>query len=143
MPIRAIQSISSNRNGIGAYIFQCKKIQFCYCNWAGSSRGMNLFLRNILPKFAQDHPYIEMVVSRRPGKHPILREKHIVNGREKVICVRNLDPLQILKKAELLKNSSGAKLKKIKWPVFSMNTSIRGIWSPFHQQNAISCPSNS
>lgn len=56
--------------------------------------------------------------------------------------MRNLDPLQILKKAELLKNSSGAKLKKVKWPVFSMNTSVRGIWSPFHRQNVTSFPNS-
>ncbi|KAG4306050.1 hypothetical protein PORY_000038 [Pneumocystis oryctolagi] len=142
MPIKAVRSVSISRNGIGAYIFQCKKIQFCYCDWAGSSRGMILFLRHMFSKFAQSHPYIEMIVSRRPGKHPILRGVYI-NGREKVICVRNLDPQQILKKAELLKNSSGAKLKKVKWPVSSMNTSVRGIWSPFHQQNVISCSSDS
>ncbi|KAG4301994.1 hypothetical protein PCK1_001970 [Pneumocystis canis] len=140
MPIRAVQYVSTSRNGMGAYI-----PQFCYCNWAGSSRGMNLFLRHMFEKFARSHPYIEMVVSRRPGKHPILRGLYTkqyfkVNGREKVICVRNLDPQQILKKAELLKNSSGAKLKRIKWPVFSLNTSVRGIWSPFHQQNTVSSP---
>ncbi|QSL64865.1 hypothetical protein MERGE_002169 [Pneumocystis wakefieldiae] len=136
MPIQVVQQISKARNGFGAYIFQCKKLQFCYCNWAGSSRGMNIFLQKMLLKFSKDNPHIEMIVSRRPGKHPIIRGIY-VNGREKVICVRNLDPQQILKKAELLRNSSGAKLKKVKWPVSSMNKSVRGIWSPFHQQNTL------
>jgi large subunit ribosomal protein L43 len=59
----------------------------------------------------------------------------IVNGREKVICVRNLDPNQILKKAELLRDASGRKLKRVIRRVHTDNDSVRGIWSPFHTQN--------
>ena len=55
-----------------------------------------------------------------------------VNGREKVICVRNLDANQILQKAELLRDASGKKLKKVVRKVETENTSVRGIWSPFH-----------
>jgi large subunit ribosomal protein L43 len=55
-----------------------------------------------------------------------------VNGREKVICVRNLDANQIVKKAELLRDSSGKKLKRVKRRVETENSSVRGIWSPFH-----------
>ena len=58
-----------------------------------------------------------------------------VNGREKVICVRNLDANQILKKAELLRNASGKKLKRVTRRVQTDNTSVRGIWSPFHTQD--------
>lgn len=58
----------------------------------------------------------------------------LVNGREKVICVRNLDANQIERKAELLRDASGKKLKKPKRRVESQNTSVRGIWSPFHVQ---------
>jgi len=58
-----------------------------------------------------------------------------VNGREKVICVRNLDAGQILKKAEILRDASGKKLKKVRHKVESENTSVRGIWSPFHVQD--------
>jgi len=93
-----------------------------------------------------------MSVSPRPHKHPIIRGTYsaspsppapsllrnkalndfIVNGREKVICVRNLEHNQILQKAELLRNSSGLRLKKLKKPVQSLNESVRGIFSPFH-----------
>jgi len=72
-----------------------------------------------------------MSVSPRPHKHPIIRGTYI-NGREKVICVRNLEHNQILQKAELLRNSSGLRLKKLKKPVQSLNESVRGIFSPFH-----------
>lgn len=28
------------QNGVGAFILQCKKMDFHYCDWAGSSKGM-------------------------------------------------------------------------------------------------------
>ncbi|KAH8600356.1 hypothetical protein B0O99DRAFT_610539, partial [Bisporella sp. PMI_857] len=93
---------------VGAFILQCKRLDFHYCDWAGSSKGMNIFLRTALTKFAAANPQIEMVVSPRPNKHPIL------------------------KKAELLRDASGEKLKKVTKPVKSINESVRGVWSPYH-----------
>jgi len=57
---------------------------------------------------------------------------HFINGREKAICVRNLEKEQVLEKALLLRNASGDRLKKITKPVKSLNESVRGIWDPFH-----------
>lgn len=28
------------QNGVGAFILPCKRMDFHYCDWAGSSRGM-------------------------------------------------------------------------------------------------------
>jgi large subunit ribosomal protein L43 len=28
------------QNGVGAFILQCKRLDFHYCNYGGSSRGM-------------------------------------------------------------------------------------------------------
>jgi len=41
---------------------------------------------------------------------------------------------QILKKAELLRDASGEKLRKVKGGrvVESLNESVRGMWSPMH-----------
>ena len=58
----------------------------------------------------------------------------VVNGREKVICVRNLDPNQIWKKAELLRDTSGRKLRRLIKRVQTDNDSVRGMWSPLHTQ---------
>lgn len=46
--------------------------------------------------------------------------------------MRNLEHNQVLQKAELLRNSSGLKLRRVTKPVKSMNDSVRGIYSPFH-----------
>ena len=89
------------------------------------------FLRITLPKFAKENPQIEITVSPRPRKHPVIRGSYI-NGREKAICVRNLAKEEIMQKALLLRDASGEKLKKVTKPVTSLNESVRGIWDPFH-----------
>jgi large subunit ribosomal protein L43 len=89
------------------------------------------FLHHTLPKFAAAHPQIEITVSPRPRKHPVIKGTYI-NGREKAICVKNLEKEQILAKAILLRDASGEKLRKETKPVKSINESVRGIWSPYH-----------
>lgn len=131
--VGALRKITQGQNGVGSFILQCKRLDFHYCDWAGSSAGMNAFLRNTLPAFARTHPQIEIHVSPRPRKHPVIRGQYI-NGREKVICVRKLGKEHILGKVELLRDASGEKLKRITKPVASSNESVRGIWSPFHGQ---------
>lgn len=91
------------------------------------------FLTSHLKAFARDNPQIEVTVSPRPGRHPVLKGKYIC-GKEKAICVRNMEPNQILEKATLLRNASGEKLKRVTKPVKSLNESVRGIWDPFHGQ---------
>lgn len=88
------------------------------------------FLKTHLVAFAAANPSIEIAVSPRPG-HPVIRGSYI-NGREKAICVRNMEPTEILKKLELLKSASGEKLKRERKPVKSFNESVRGVWDPYH-----------
>ncbi|RVD86478.1 mitochondrial 54S ribosomal protein mL43 [Arthrobotrys flagrans] len=131
MVVRGLQAVSKAQNGVGAFILQCKRLEFNYCEMSGSSRGMKAFLKTRLATFAKENPGVEIVVSPRPKKHPIIRGSYI-NKREKVVCVRNLEVLQVLQKAELLRDASGDKIKKINKPVQSLNDSVRGIWSPYH-----------
>lgn len=37
-----------------------------------------------------------------------------------------------MKKAELLRDASGEKLRKTTKPVKSIQESVRGVWSPYH-----------
>ena len=55
-------------------------------------------------------------------------------GKEKAICVRNMEPNEIMEKAVLLRNASGEKLKRETKKVKSLNERVRGIWSPVHGQ---------
>lgn len=119
------------QNGVGAFVLQCKRLDFHYCDFGGSSRGMNTFLQRTLPAFAKKHPQIEIHVSPRPSRHPVVRGYYI-NGRERSVCVRNLDNNQILQKVEAMRDASGEKNKRTNKPVQSLNESVRGIWSPYH-----------
>lgn len=89
------------------------------------------FITNSLQKFAAAHPQIEINVSPRPRKHPVIIG-HYINGRQKAVCVRNLQKEQVLKKAELLRDASGEKIKRVTKPVTSIKESVRGVWSPYH-----------
>ncbi|KEY65833.1 hypothetical protein S7711_07214 [Stachybotrys chartarum IBT 7711] len=136
MTIRAIKSVSSGQNGLGAFVLQCKKMELHYCDWAGSSRGMNGFIKSLLPKFAAATPQIEFAVSPRPGKHPVVIG-HYINGGTKPICVRNLSPYEILQKVELLRDASGNKLTRRNKAVQSIKPSVRGVWSPYHGKGIV------
>ncbi|KAH7113833.1 thioredoxin-like protein [Dendryphion nanum] len=131
MPLSAIKTVAKAQNGVGAFILQCKKLDFHYCDWAGSSRGMNSFLKTYLERFARRNPQIEISISPRPGRHPVVIG-HYINGRSKAICVRRMSPEQVREKVELLRDTNGEKLKRVTKPVTSLNESVRGIWSPFH-----------
>jgi len=92
---------------------------------------MNGFIKTSLPAFAKRNPQIEISVSPRPRKHPVIRA-HYINGAQRAICVRNLEAPSVREKAEVLRDASGEKNKKLNKPVTSINESVRGIWSPFH-----------
>lgn len=133
MVVKALPQLSIARNGVGAYIFPCKKITLQYCNSGGSSQGLrNLLNSKRLDIFAEKNPHIQFDVIKKAG-HPILRAEY-TNGREKVICVKNLNIDIVENKMKLLKDSSGDILKKLTKNdnVQSLNTSVRGIWSPLH-----------
>jgi large subunit ribosomal protein L43 len=38
--IPAKRVVSYAQNGVGAFIRQCKRMEFRYCDWGGSSEGM-------------------------------------------------------------------------------------------------------
>lgn len=44
MVVKAIARNSIGRNGVGAFVFPCRKITLQFCNWGGSSEGMRKFL---------------------------------------------------------------------------------------------------
>ncbi|KAL5612596.1 hypothetical protein BROUX41_004309 [Berkeleyomyces rouxiae] len=131
MTIQALRAVSTGQNGVGAFVLQCKKLNFHYCDWAGSSVGMNGFIKSKLSAFAAANPEVEIEVSPRPGKHPVITG-YYVNGKERSICVRNLQPDQILKKAQILRDATGEKNKRVSKPVTSITESVRGVWSPYH-----------
>ncbi|ERF72339.1 hypothetical protein EPUS_06095 [Endocarpon pusillum Z07020] len=125
MPLQGIRTVATNQNGVGAFILQCKRLDLHYCD-------CSFLTSELLPRLSRTHPQVSFHISPRPNKHPVLRA-HYINGREKAVCVRNLEKEQIMQKCELLVQSQGGKNRKIRGRnVLSENESVRGIWSPFH-----------
>ncbi|CAN8096723.1 unnamed protein product [Discula destructiva] len=133
MPIRPLTEAVFTRgaNGVGSFVLQCRKMDFHYCDWSGSSKGMNNFLEKSLPKFAAKHPEIEITVSPKPQKHPTVIA-HYINGLTRPVCLRKCDANQILNKVEMLRDSTGEMNRKVNKAVRSYNDSVRGVWSPYH-----------
>ncbi|RIB06762.1 thioredoxin-like protein [Gigaspora rosea] len=126
--------ISLAKNGVGAFVFPCRKMEFTYCERSGSSRGMIEYLKTHLIPFAEKNPQIEIVVTPRPSKHPFVRGLYL-NGREKGISARNKTPEEIVETVNLIRDNTGFKNnKRFKKPVISTTPSVRGIWSPFNTQ---------
>ena len=67
---------------------------------------MNAYISSNLPALATAYPQIEFRVSPKPRRHPVIRAEYI-NGRDKAICVKNLEPGEIQRKAMILVESSG------------------------------------
>ncbi|CAG8497976.1 6821_t:CDS:2 [Diversispora eburnea] len=124
--------VSKPKNGVGGFVFQCRKIEFNYCERSGSSRGMIEYFKTKLIPFAKRNPQIEIIVTPRPSKHPLVRGTYL-NEMQKDICVKNLDPKEIDKYVQLIRDNTGYKAKsRFKKPVISTTPSVRGIWSPFN-----------
>ncbi|KAL2312727.1 54S ribosomal protein L51, mitochondrial [Schizosaccharomyces pombe] len=131
--IEIIPKISIPKNGLGSFTRPCRRIEFSYCNWGGSSKGMKEFLSTKLESLAKESQDVEFHVTNRQGKHPLIRA-YYNTGREKVICTRKMSASSIFQKAILCRDSDGLKPRLIKYPVESTNPSVRGIWSPFSDQ---------
>jgi large subunit ribosomal protein L43 len=94
---------------------------------------MNKFLSStLLPSLTDSHPSCEFRISPKPNHHPVLKAYYI-NGREKAVCVKNMDMHTVLKRAQILLQNSGAKNKKLgSKKVVSENENVRGMWSAMH-----------
>lgn len=91
---------------------------------------MRQLLSQELKDIASKYPEVEFVVQKKSG-HPIVQGEY-VNGQTKTICVRNFSPGEIRHKIQTVRDSSGNRLQKYKYPVKSTSESVRGVWSPFH-----------
>ncbi|GAA5979828.1 hypothetical protein JCM11641_002706 [Rhodosporidiobolus odoratus] len=132
---RSLLSPSTPGSTSSAFPLSCTRLVLSYSETAGSARGTRQFLGSgMVVDLARKYPGVELVVERREGgRHPLLRGVY-ANGRTKEISLRSLPPSSILSKAQLLLDSSGAKITEIRRPGVSSTTeSVRGVWSAFHE----------
>jgi large subunit ribosomal protein L43 len=90
------------------------------------------YLKTRVVPLARAFPQIEMLVTPRPARHPCIRAFYL-NGKCKVISVRNKTPQAIEESCKLLRETDGSKVKNMrKMTVLSKTPSVRGMWSPFN-----------
>lgn len=134
MPVKAIQKLSVARNGIGAFVRPCHKVTVNFCNWGGSSQGVRDLLshpKQIFQTFAAGNKETVFELVKRNG-HPSVTF-HYSTGLEQAVDVRNLSAREVvLKLLEHIKRGGNAPFK-FNHKVKSINESIRGVWSPFHE----------
>ena len=134
MPVKAIPKLSIARNGIGAFVKSCHKVTVQFCNWGGSSKGVRELLTESSSRFrrfttANKDTTFEIV---KKSGHPTLIF-HYNTGTENSVCVRNLDAKGVLQKLDEHIKRAGNKPFKYNHKVMSINESVRGVWSPFHE----------
>jgi len=133
MGVQGVKTISTARNGVGAYILQCTRLNIHYSDTWLSSTGLKTLLTSpLFPSLTNRYPSVEFRISPRNNRHPVLKAEY-VNGRSKAICVRNLSREQVAEKVGFLLGNSGGRNVKIGGrKVLSGNESVRGVWSPMH-----------
>uniref|UniRef100_A0A0D9XB89 Large ribosomal subunit protein mL43 n=1 Tax=Leersia perrieri TaxID=77586 RepID=A0A0D9XB89_9ORYZ len=109
-------------------VWQLQKLVVSYCDWGGSSRGIRAFMETHLPALKEKKLHLEVVTQLVRGQHPNLKGIY-KNHNERVVCVRNFGPEDILLQATRLRNSLGRKVVKLRSRHVTKRPSVQGTWS--------------
>ncbi|XP_020593862.1 54S ribosomal protein L51, mitochondrial isoform X2 [Phalaenopsis equestris] len=86
------------------------------------------FMETHLPFLKEKNPQLEVVTELIRGQHPHLKG-HFKNHNQRVICVKNLSPEEILLHATRLRNALGRKVIKLRTRHVTKHPSVQGTWN--------------
>ena len=86
-----------------------KELVIRYSDFDGSSKGIREWMRGNLVEFAQANPDLLVKTVLKRNVHPIVRGNYL-NGNEKTICIKNLEPEEITSYINDLRNQIGRKV---------------------------------
>jgi large subunit ribosomal protein L43 len=95
----------------------------------GSSQGLREYIETRGSELVRTNPQFIVEIRKHRGHHPVLRGEYL-NGRDKVICVKNANIEDIETQIQLLRNTNGKKIKKVADVQTKLST-IQGLWHPF------------
>ena len=104
---------------------QLQRLVVRYCPHGGSSRGARAFVFDEFAKFAEANPAVECRSELGRGKHPVVRGSYVW-GDDKVLDAKNRSSDEVMRMAEVLRDSSGRKMLRFEKPVVSEKPSIQG-----------------
>jgi large subunit ribosomal protein L43 len=111
-------------------VFQLQTLKIFYCEHGGSSRTIRDFISSgRIVRWAMENPQIDIEVKIRNGHHPYVLGEYLT-GNPKQIGIKNEDTKRIYDAINMLKNSSGRKIKRFQKPVVTQTPTIQGIWTP-------------
>jgi len=109
---------------------QLTKLRLVYCEYGGSSAAVRDYIASgKIIDWAKAHPHVHVSVEIHNGKHPRV-EGEYRSGYPKQVTVGN-EPIKRLEGVmDMLHNSSGRKMTKLKKPVITATPSVQGVWTP-------------
>ena len=107
-------------------VWQLRSLMLQFCNHGGSSRGVRQFAEQMLVPFATANPQIQIAVSNKSGRHPLVTGFY-VNDPAKTLSLKGLSAKQVLQRIQTLRDSRPVEVRK--WhKQFRSSPSIQGEW---------------
>ncbi len=84
------------------------------------------YLEKHLVPFAEANPHVDILVAKRPNKHPFVRAWY-VRDRDKQLSLKNLSMEQVVERVQFLRDMRSIGLDKFARP-FRTSRSVQGAW---------------